>query len=224
MTAGDVMDGSATLLNDTAKSVFTYAVQIPYLNIAQRELQEECESNNVPMSNSISAVIPIAVGVKTIGDITGPALPTDLIEIQGVYERLTGSSEDYQQVTRVEFLPLIVEVYEALIYFSWSKQIIRFLGATTPRDVKINYISTVLPNVTSSSDVIALFNAQSFLTYRTAALVAQFVGENKERADDLNVFARLGLDRVLNINTKGRQSIFTRRRPFMSSYKVRTGF
>ncbi len=224
MTAADIMDASASLLNDTAKSQFTYVAQIPYLNIAQRELQEECESNNVPMSNETSAVIPIAIGVKTIGDVTGPALPSDLIEIQGIYERLTGGNEDFQQVTRVEFLPLYVEVFEDLVYFSWIGQIIRFLGATSPRDVKINYIGAVLPTVTASTDTIKLFNALSFLSYRTASLCAQFIGENKERADDLNVFARLGLDRFLNINTKGRQSIFTRHRPFMSSYKIRTGF
>ena len=226
MIAGDVMDASAALLNDASKSIFTYAAQIPHLNIAMRELQEECESNNVPMTNVTSAAIVIAVGIKTIGDVTGPALPTDFIELQSCNERLSGSAEDYIQMTRRDFLPLldVSQQTEDLVYFAWEGQIIRFLGATTIRDVKLNYIGSIFAAVTTANDTIKLFNAQSFLSYRTASLCAQFIGENPERANDLNVFARLGLDRVLNINTKGRQSIATRRRPFMASFKVRSGY
>ena len=226
MTAGDVMDSAAALLNDTALTNFTYAKQIPYLNIAMRELQEECESNNVPMSNATSAVLVVPVGTVTIGPATTPALPTDLIEIQGCYERLTGTNDPFVPLTRVDFLPLYQsgQLFEDLIYFQWANQAINFLGATSSRDVKLNYIAAVLPVIASSTTTITMFNSISFLSYRTAALCAQFIGENKERADDLNVDARLGLDRVLNINTKGRQSTFTRRRPFMAGYKVRQGF
>lgn len=221
MIAGDVMDRSATLLNDTAKTVYNYVVQIPFLNMALDELQELLELNNVPMTNEVSAVIPIAVGVTTIGALTGPQLPTDLIEIQGVYERLTGTTDSFLEVTRCEFLPTITVITSSLIYWSWQVQIIQFIGANTPRDVKLNYIGATLPSITLSTTPIALFNAKSFLSYRTAALCAQFVGENPTRADALNSDATLALDRVIGINTKGRQVIVTRRRPFLAAYKAR---
>ena len=224
MIAGDVMDRAAVLYNDAAKSIVTYAVQIPYVNVALDELQETMELNNVPMTNEVSSILAVTVGITDIGGSTGPALPADLIEIQGAYERMTGSNEDFQIMSKVEFLPPFVVTVEALIYWAWTDQTIQFLGATTNRDVRLNYIGAVLAPITASSTPITLFNAKSFLAYRTAALLSEFVGENKTRADELNSFAGAALDRFLGINTKGRQSIATRRRPFMSSYKVRSGF
>lgn len=232
MLSSVVMDRVASLLNDTAKTQFTYAVQVPYMNIAVDELQEAMEANNVPASNEVSTIFVITTAMKDIGGGTGPALPVDLMEIQGAYERSSGSTEDFQIMSKVEFLPPFTVLTEALIYWSWRTQVISFLGATTPRDVRLNYIGAVIPTIVDQNTNITLFNARSFLTFRTAALCAQFIGENKSRADELNLFAfgdpmkgtTGALDRFLSINTKGEQSIATRKRPFMSSYKVRSGY
>ena len=221
MTAADPMDLAASLLNDTAKSIYTYAVQIPYLNMALNELQEMLELNNVPMTNEVSTAIPITTVMTDIGGSTGPALPTDLIEIQQLEERLTGTLDPFIPMTRFEFLPMITVLTSSLMYWTWQKQIIQFIGANTNRDVKINYIGAVLPPVTVSTTPIALFNSKSFLAYRTAALCAEFIGENKTRADSLNADAGLAMDRLIGISTKGRQAIPIRHRPFMAAYKQR---
>jgi hypothetical protein len=220
MTAQDVLDKAAVLLNDSAKTIFTDAAMLPYLSIAQDELQEQLELNNVPMSNAVSAVIPITAGTDSIGDTGDPALPTNLIEPKALYERTTGTNDDFILMTKVEFLPEVVIQLNELIYWTWQGQIIKFLGALSNQDVKIEYVAAVLNPITATSTIISLFNAKTFLEYRTASLCAQFIGENKERADDLNFNAALGLDRILGITTKGRQSIATRRRPFLSGYKA----
>lgn len=224
MIAGDVMDSSAALLNDSAKTNFTYAAQLPYLKIAAQELQEEMELANVPTTNKKSSVFVITTAMTDIGGTTGPALPTDLIEIQGAYERLSGSNEDFQYMSKVEFLPPFTVLLESLVYWAWQGQVVNFLGATTTRDVRLDYIATFLPTIVDENTSIVLFNSKSFLTYRNSALCAEFIGENKTRADELNVFAGQALDRFLGINNKGRQSFPVRRRPFMAGYKVRAGF
>jgi len=226
VTSGSIMDRAAVLLNDSAKSIFTYTAQLPYLNIAQDELQETMEQNNVPMTNEKSSILVVTTAMTDIGGGTGPALPTDLIEIRGAYERLSGSSEDFQIMSRVDFLPPFTQLTESLIYWTWQQQIIYFLGATTNRDVRLDYIGAVMPTLTSTlgADNIALFNAKSFLAYRTAALCAQFIGENLTRAQELDQFAVMAMDRFLGINTKGRQASPVRRRPFMAAAKVRSGF
>jgi len=222
--AGSVMDRSASLLNDTAKSSFTYAAQVPYLNMAIDDLLEEMESNNVPSTNEVSSIFVITTAMTDIGGPTGPALPPDLVEIQGVYERSSGLSEDFRLMSKVDFLPPFAQLVSDLIYWSWQNQEVRFLGATSVRDVRINYIGAIFSQIKDQNDVINVINARSYLSYRTAALCAEFIGENKTRADSLNGDAERALYKFLNLNTKGRQSIATRRRPFMAGYRMRSGF
>lgn len=222
--ASDVMDLSASLLNDTGKSTYTYAVQLPYLKTAYAELGEVLESNNVPMTNEQSAVFVITTTMSDIGGGTGPALPADLIDIQSCFERDGGSQQDFTEMTRLTYLPPLVNKTQSLIYFVWQQQIIKFLGATTLRDVRLNYIGAVLVPLVDQTSVISLFNAKTFLAYRTAALCSEYIGENPTRAGALNKDGQDGLDRVLNIATKGQQAIVTRRRPFMARYKVKGGY
>lgn len=226
ITSGSIMDRSAVLLNDSAKTIFTYTAQLPYLNIALDELQETMEEHNVPYTNEKSSILVVTTAMTDIGGATGPALPSDLIEVRGAYERLSGSTEDFQIMSRVDFLPPFTQLTESLIYWTWQQQFIYFLGATSNRDVRLDYLAQLIPSFTNvaGSETIALFTSKSFLSYRTAGLCAEFIGENKERSDELNGFAQMALDRFIAINTKGRQASPIRRRPFMAAAKVRAGF
>ena len=220
-TAESVMDASAALLNDASQTIFTDAAQLPYLNIAIDELQEICEQNNISSTNAVESSIVVLAGAVEIPDAD---MPDGLVEIRALYERDNNSSEDYQLMRRVEFLPPFVDQLQELIYWTWQEQKVKFIGATTDRQVRIQYIKRFLTKITYPAQYIFLKNAKTFLEYRTAALCADYVGENTERASSLNTLAQLAIDRFVSVNTKGKQSIFTRRRPFMAGYKVRTGF
>lgn len=223
ITVASILDGTAALLNDTAKQIYTYVAMVPHFNTAQDELAEMMEQNNVPVTNTLTTAFLITSVMTDIGGVTGPALPTDLIEIQGLFERTTGSAQDYVDMDRREFLPTSVVATTYLEIWAWINQIVQFLPHTGSQDVLMQYIAMKLPPVADENATITLINARSFLKYRTAALCAQFIGENKTRADDLNVDAGLALDRFLGINTKGRQEFSIRRRPFMSGYRNRGG-
>lgn len=218
MNAGEILNDSAALLNDIAKDTFTNDTQIPYLNIALQELQEEFELNNIPATNEVSAVIPVTAGTAT--KIT-TAIPTRLVEIQKLLERTTGTTEPFIEMTRVEYLPEL-EITQTLSYWTWQNQEIRFLGSLSNRDVKINYIQSLFGVIDSASDPITLINSKSFLAFQTAGLCAEFIYENITRAMSLYGKANRALERSLGISTKGRQAIATRRRPFMSQYKTRS--
>lgn len=225
LLASTVMDKSASLMNDTAKTVYTYTAQLPYLNMATDELEESFELNNVPVTNQTSTVIEVDAGeviIRPVG-LTAPNYPSDLVEIQQLWERLQGSNDPFIPMTRYEFLPHVFDdiLTNSLNYWIWQDQRIKFIGANTDREVKLDYIKRLIPSELTESSSIGIINARSFLYYRTAALCSQFIGENKTRADELNMFAVMALDRTLGISTKGRQAIVTRRRPFMSAYKAR---
>lgn len=223
------MDRAAAAMNDAAKSIYTFPIQFPYLNMALDELQEEFELNNVPVTNQTSVSISVAVGVtEIIPSVTLPVVgevyyPDDLVEIQQVWERLEGSSEPFIPVTPQEFLPHFFDdvILPQLVYYSWQDQKIKFRPASSPREVKLDYIKDLFVAVTDEDDVIGIINSQAYLSFKTAQFLAFFCAENKTRADELKGLAAIALERNLGISSKGRQSIMTRRRPFRSGYRSR---
>lgn len=226
LTAGEVMDRSAALLNDPAKTDFTYIAQLPYLNMAIDELSESLEeSNSMPTNRVTSQYITILVGanrITPIEDPTPPHYPSDLIEIQEIGERLKGSDDTPILMTRVELLKESPP-QAALMFWCWRDRNIQFntYGATTPREIRLDYIAQPIQPAISENSSIGIINARSYLGYKTAALCAMFIGENEARAEVLETQANKALERLTGINNKGKQQIMTRHRPFRAAYKAR---
>ena len=224
LLAGTVMDMAASLMNDPIKSQYTYAAQIPYLNMALQELQEYFELNSIPVTENTSAVITCPAGTSEIvyNGVGVPTLPSDMVEPQQLWERATGI-DPYIPMTKRDYLPHGLEGIQnaQFIYFTWQDQKIKVLPATASNDIKIDYIKQLFTPVTSSGSLINVINAQSYLEYRTAALLAEFIERNKTSSDSMNSYAVLAMDRATGISSKGKQSIMTRRRPFRAGYKRR---
>lgn len=223
LTAANVMDRAASLMNDTARTVYTYEAQMPYLNMALTELQEHFQLTNIPITNETSAAITIPVGTTEIIPFDeGPGVhyPQDLIDIVEISERDAGSDDNFIPLTRKNFLDSDTD-RQSLAVFVWEGQKIKFPEVTTAREVRIKYIKTLFPRITNHAALLGVMSAESFLFYRTAALCTRYIGENPTRADSLDSDATGALDRVTGIGTKSKQSITTRRRPFMASYKRR---
>ena len=232
LLASDVMDRAAALLNDPARTDYTYAAQLPYLNMAIDELVENLEeSNSTPTNLTYRVVVP--VGESKIFPLEGSGssgvntvyYPPDLVEIQEIGERLSGSDDPFYAMRRCEFLPT-TPPSSAFLYWSWENQCIQFnrQGALQPREIELKYVRSSTNQVTSEKSIIPSINARSYLSYKTAALCSIFIGENETRAAILNAESEKALERLLGINNKGRQSIVTRHRPFRASYKARGGY
>src|SRR5665213_3868171 len=80
-------------MNDYKQSVYTNIAVLPFLNLSLDELQELFEQNNIPVTNATSAAITIPAGTDRIGFDTTPSLPSDLIEIQQLWESTTGLNQ-----------------------------------------------------------------------------------------------------------------------------------
>lgn len=221
-TTGSIMDKVASLMNDTAKSTYGYTEQIPYLQIALQDLRTRLEQNNSPVTNSTSFYVTIPAGTTVLGFGTTPALPQDLIEIQQVWERQAGSNA-YSPLDRVDFIPHYLEGAPVSLFsiYAWKENQIEFPVSTTDNDIKLDYIKTLFTTITDQNGIIGVINSESYLQFRTAALCAQYIGENKERADVLNAEADMAFNILIGIDNKGRQAIYTRRRPFRASWKNR---
>ena len=222
IVAGDVYARARGLLNDLDGNLFSDASLKPYLQTALDELSEMYEDNGLPLTDKATPTsLIINAGVTDIGGPTGPPLPVDLVEITALYERTGGTSQDFNLMRRMDFLPEYTIPTAYNIYWTWQQQFIHFLGATNQLEVKIEYVANVFPKILDLNTVIPIINAMNTLSFRTAGLAAEFIGENKERADSLNGQAGGALDRLMNLSIRGQQAITTRRRPFRANYKMR---
>ena len=227
LLASTVMDGAAALLNDPNKTKYTYAVQIPYLRIASQELKEEFELNSIAVTQETSSVIQINAGVTVIpyngaGTATNPTLPSDMVEPAQLWERNRGI-DPYIPMTKVQYLPHNLEGVEInqFVYYVWNKQEIKVLPSNTNNDIKIDYIRQLFSEIVDENTQINVINAKSFLEYRTAGLVSEFIERNITSANAMNAYAVLAMNRVTGIGAKGKQNIVTRSRPFRAGYKKR---
>lgn len=218
------MDKAASLMNDTARTTYTYAALIPYLQIALQELEEYFQLHNVPVMENTSAVINMPAGSIEIiynGGTGVPTLPSDMIEPATLWESPEGTNA-WTPMTKRQFLPVPLEGVETnqFIFYAWQSQKIKVLEANADNDIKIDYIKQLFgTEVENESSIINVINARTFLEFRTAGLCAEFIERNQVSADSLNGYAVLALDRATGISVKGTQNIMTRRRAFRAGYK-----
>lgn len=214
------------MLNDSARTVYTYVAQLPYLQMALQELREMFELSNIGVSQKVSAVIPFAAGATEVGynGVGTFTLPNDFIEPQQLWER-PKNIDPFVPMTRRDYLPHYLEGIQNsdFIFYVWEDQKIKVLPCVQANDIKIDYIRELFQSIVDENSAINVANAETFLEYRTAALCAEFIERNETSANSLNANAILGIDRAIGIGVKGKQMIATRRRPFRAGYK-RRGF
>lgn len=224
MLASEVFDLSASLQNDPNKEQYTVAAQLPHLKLATKELREFFELNGLPITNEQSAIITVPANTTVLSLTTVPPLPSDLIDIQNLWESVSGL-DSWSPVIRREFLPTTSTSVQRSTYgvYAWRTNQIHLLPVNQITDFKLDYIRNMFTTIVDENSVLDILGGDSFLIFRTAALCAEFIGEDKPRATDLNGNASMALDRVLGIDVKGTQYMPARRRPFRSGARIRSG-
>jgi hypothetical protein len=218
--AGDIFDNVRSLMNDQDGDVYDDTILLPYLKMANIDLRLENEDSNIPVTNATSDAISIPAGTLGIGGLDQPALPADLIEIVEMYERTAGTTNDFMRMRRKIFDPKTEVQTTYLQIYTWRGQKVHFIGATTDLEVKIDYISQT-GEINDKNTMILIYNSCAFLWYRTAALAAFYIDENKTRSDELNAEAGRCIETMESISIKSQQNMVIRRRPFMSNYRQR---
>lgn len=225
-TPSYIISQAAALMNDSVQSVYTNEACLPYLNMAMRQLQEIFQLNNVPVTDHTSAAITVPSGTSLIKFKDGPPqLPSDLLTIETLWESPVGE-ENWIPMSLKNFLPHYLEgvqINQFLVY-SWVKEGIKVIPSDTDIDLKIDYVRNLfsLPVKIEQVDIsLPEQLVELYLEYKTAALCANYIGENPTRAEALEMEAELAKDRALGIQNKPGQGIMTRHRPFRGSYKSR---
>jgi hypothetical protein len=223
MTYDEILARAAVLNNDSTQSQYTDAVLLPYLNTSLRELEEIFELNQMPVTSKTSATIAVPANTEKIGFDTVPTLPSDLIEIETLYESATDQDQWVPVVKRNYLTSSVLGSVQLTTFgiWAWMNGAINVRAAINAIDIKMDYICSLFGELTISqiNQDNKVLSTNTFLMYRTAALSAEYIGENPTRATSLNENAGSSLGRVVGIGTKGKQSITIRRRPFRLAFK-----
>jgi hypothetical protein len=213
-------------MNDSAQTRYTNTVCLPYFNLSLDELQELFELNEIPVTYETSAAITIPAGVNKLGFDTTPAFPSDLIEIQQLWESPAGLNR-WTPVVKRGTIPHSLEDNTTISQFLvWELEHgrIKLIAANSNNDLKIDYIGSLFNTPILIKDInvnLPFVNVKTYLEYKTAAICAMFIAENETRAMALDSLAGTAITRALGIPIKGMQNVVTRRRPFRSSFKRR---
>ena len=212
-TAKDRLDEAALFLNDANRSQYKYSVLLPFLKIALQEAEDLFIANSVAFVMKESAVITVAAGATTL------VLPADFLLPIKLEERASGSTELPSDMMEKTWTPDEIQ-QTSLRYWKWDDgQVITFLGATSARDVGLQYYRS-LTAVNVPDDVVSINHIKQYLSARAASLASFVIGENTTRAQALDDLAQIAMRRAIGIATKRNQGRPVRRRPFGTSRRA----
>ena len=209
VTAADALTECKFLLNDPSGNIYPDDRLIPLMQKAYRELQTKMLLNGISVVKefTVLAPIPVEIGNTALGD--GSGLPTDLVYPIALSERPLGSTQLFADM-KEEAWEIDAKPGISLVYWSWREEEIKFLGATTDREIRIKYMKG-LSRITSAASPISVNNATTWLAARTAAIAAFVLGSNPSRAEGLNGDAAQALEDLLRYLVKRTQGLPVRR-------------
>jgi hypothetical protein len=221
-TAGQITSLVRSLLNDAQGNLFTDAVLLPYVNSAYRKLQRALGNAGGGgfLADNVTLTVPAVTTPDpslqvSITDSTAPPnqLPTDLLLPEKIWERPSGSTQDFVEMVDLSQhggLPSRVQNV-ILSVWEWRADGIYFLGATQDTQIRLRYLKAY-PDLTDATSPVLVRNAQEAIAYAAAALAAWARGSPlAEKWDDA---ASDAIEDLISEAVRREQQSARRRRPF----------
>jgi hypothetical protein len=179
------------------------------------ELDVVLRENGTPVSGETSATLAVpALTTEIRYTVTVPTLPADLLSPRELYEKVTGAPDStFVPVGKSMVLPVRVQGL-TLSEYVWEEQALKFVGATTARDLRILY-NKGFPILTDPADVAQIIpynNSGLYLSLMTSAYAAAHIDRDFEHAQVLDNKAQKALESEMNIQVRERQGLPVRRR------------
>jgi hypothetical protein len=227
-TAGQITTLVRSLLNDAQGNLFTDGVLLPYVNAAYRKTQRALAnigSGNFIVDN-VTLVVPAIAAPDAslqvaVTDATAPPnqLPTDLLRPVRLWERASGSSDDFREMVDLTGhggLPSRPQG-STLGVWEWRADGLYFLGATQDTQVRIRY-HKAFPDLADITSNVLIRGAQEAMAFCAAAMAAMSRGS--PLAEKWDTAATDALEDLICAAARREQQTVRRRRP----YSWRRGF
>lgn len=233
----DITNLIRSLCADPQGQWFTDTLLLPYVNSAARRIARELANNGQTTlieDEYVATIPPIAVadpGLQvqlTFNGVAGnlaqagnPTLPLDLVFPSFLWERTSGSTEQWQEMrdyTAKGGLPSRAQT-AYLGEWEWRTDTLCFLGSTVARDIRIRYEGSTLifgltglpPNQTISGQLGEL-DAIDAIAYWVAAAVLKPRGS--AIADTYATFAETLIEQLVSGAVRQQQASPRRRKPY----------
>lgn len=213
-TAADVMDDSAVLLNDAGQSLYDYTVQLPFLRMVMRDIEQELDLAGFQLNMISEYTVVVSANATTI------TYPDNFFIPISISERKSGSTDAYvpmKQVNDVNGLGL-AQAGASLIYWDWRHNCLNVYGATEDRQIRLLYWRFLTEFIDEDS-IGDIRGGRNMLSYFTAAMCARFIGQNKDLSQDLRALGGDASERFLHQVAKSNQAKRVRRKPFRVGYR-----
>jgi len=206
--ASDVMDRVRACLNDVNVDLFSNAVLLPYLKIANDDLADELVDNGSTVNKEVATDFTVAAGVGSI------ASPADMIVPIELFEKDTGALDSsFKLVTQKGFLPNVDNNSSSIGIWAWREQTVVFCKSSLSKVLRLRYYR-IITEITSDGTIIELPFSLNYLAHHTAALAAEYIGQNSNKAAILEDQANQKLNKILKREVKQNQSGPVRRKAF----------
>jgi len=210
--ADDVMVDVAAKLNDPSRSVYTNTVQLPFVGMANRELQILLELNGIPILKDKSVGIRVPAGAVEM-----PQYPPDFIEPIILQERTYGSDEGFIDMEEREWVP-DENLTNVLRFWVFQDNAIKLLGAKIDREVKMKYRRNLNPLTVAGSNL-EIADSQPWLVARVCQMIENDVMNSPSRANERIMEVRDAKDNLIRKLLKNTQALGVRRRPYRGAGK-----
>lgn len=178
MLASEVMDQAASILNDTALSLYTYAVQTPYLKQATEVLQKRLAVFGIQVERVVSASISVAANATYV------TLPADFLLPVSLQERNVGENDDQWVDMDERAWEPITEPIAYIEYWSFRNNRVYIRECSVAKEVRMKYIRT-LTAISSSNSTVDVDASKNYLAAKTAELCARYIGQNSDLANEI---------------------------------------
>jgi hypothetical protein len=209
VTAAQVLASARNHLNDDAGVLWRDAKLMPRLQEAHRELQLQMMLTGVPVLTTRSQVLSVPANTLDLSTVSN--YPTNLVQPIAMYEKKVGQAvSSFVLMTETDDLPLIDQQTE-LLYWTWTEQTIKLLGATQANEVLLQYRKGItIPQTVN--DTIGIYFGELFLSYRIAALAIQ--SKEPRQASIFNTDAKNAISSISRAAQKEMQNLPARRRGY----------
>lgn len=218
MVANEITAQVAVLLTDPTQSYWSDEILLPLLDKANDELALLFEQHELPiLLEEQSPVTQVEQGDTTMDEV-----PTDMIEPIRMWERSPATGEKWNEVRQVINVDKNYMNGNRVSEWAWRHNKIYINPPTGPREVMLDYFRTILPLNTSTS-VVEVPKAKTWLAARTAQLACLHVGNNPTRYEELTPEVIRAEDILIRTMGKRVQGAYgVRRRPYRGAMNRRS--